>query len=35
MVLKRDRNEGSTKIILKSAIGNLDSASGMVAAELG
>ena len=29
------RKEGSTKIVLKSAVGNLESASGMVAAEPG
>ena len=31
----RLRKEGSTKIVLKSAVGNLESASGMVAAEPG
>ena len=34
-MVKWDRKEVSTKIVLKSAIGNLDSASGMVAVELG
>ena len=35
MVFKRVRKEGSTKTIFKSAVGNQESASEMVAAEPG
>ena len=34
-VLKRVRKEGSTKTVLKSAVSNLESVSGMVAAKPG
>ena len=35
VALKRVKKEGSTKTVFKSAVGNLESTSGMVAVKLG